>query len=155
MIKLKDAGNRSNSIEMKIKNICDDEFKKNSKMGLEMSQKQFDKLVNLIIEDNRFERVLRLITKQAQHNRTIGDSKKDPLPTYLVIRDYRKVLNISENDDDDDIDEKLVRYLNEKYGKKIGWSVYGDMGVYSVGWSIDHNTLVVGSVTWIKNRRRD
>lgn len=155
MIKLKDAGNRSNSIEMKIKNICDDEFKKNSKMGLEMSQKQFDKLVNLIIEDNRFERVLRLITKQAQQNHTIGDSKKDPLPTYLVIRNYRKVLNVSENDDDDDIDEKLVRYLNEKYGKKIGWSVYGDMGVYNVGWSTDHNTLVVGSVTWIKNRREN
>ena len=154
MIRLRDAGNRANSIEMKIKNICDSEFKKNSKMGLEMSQKQFDKLANLIIDDVRFERVLRLITKQAQQNHTIGDSKKDPLPTYLVIRNYKRILGIDENDDDFSTEDKLVEYLNRRYGRGVGWSVgkYKNMDFYNVGWDIEGNDLVVDTIVWVKNR---
>lgn len=154
MIRLKDAGSRANSIEMKIKSICDNEFKKNSKMGLEMSQKQFDKLVNLIIDDARFEKVLRLITRQAQQNYNIGDSKKDPLPIYLVIHNYERILNIDEDDDDFSIEDKLVEYLNRRYGREVGWMVdkYKGMDFYNIGWDIKGNDLVVDEIVWVKNR---
>lgn len=150
MFKIKDAGNRANSIEMKIKDICDDEYKKNSKMGLMMSQKQFDKLVNIIINDSRFERTLRLITKQAQQNHTIGDSKRDPLPNDLVIYDYKDVLNVDRRDGDRYIENRLVKYLNKKYGSKVGWEV-DDLGSdYNLSWDADDEDLIVRNITWIK-----
>lgn len=155
MFKIKDAGNRANSIEMKIKDICDDEYKKNSKMGLMMSQKQFDKLVDIIINDPRFERALRLITKQAQQNRTIGDSEKNPLPTDLVIRGYKDALGIRSGSSDTYIENKLAKFLNSKYGNKVGWEVNRLDLNYDIGWGIDGEDLVIDSVVWVKIKEDD